>query len=888
MLQRKFRFSGALVASIVWAVLAVGCGGGEDSAAMGAESAAMKAGTSASASAIDDAEVVMSMAGGDDGSEALVAEESVEREVAEELGGAVAWPIEDFRTSSTGDGNTRERPLAATATNVDEGYVPGCNRAPGDDFIDGGTWNNRRLLPRDCEVLKYNPPMFGWRVPPDMDASAGWSFTLKRADGSSVVSKKLTQAYYRHGSALPAGDYNWQVSYKSKRSAVGTVVSDVRVFRVPAGADVFLPPDGQTIAAKVAAKARPRILPSGKSFKDIRDLVSSGEYSSDYQDLLYLADRAAEDPLPAEPDSPPSKGTSSWSKWREATQRTANFEGKDIEILAFSWQMSGNARFRNAGLERLLNIARWDPNGSTSDKNHDSANAILALSIARGFDMYRAELTASQRTLVVKAVKARIAQIVPQFENLEIRPYDSHGIEQIRMVTEALLWMAGEEDFSEARTWLVSAWDDFVRFLDVWGDADGGFGNGIAYGWFAQNDSVEMLVLVRSATGFDIGRHPWVRNFPDFLMANTTPSSAHFSSTGDSAELENLYGTYAHNWTRLYSLITGSAQQSWYWRQGTSSADKYYISPFHFIAYAMAGGSPPPKAPTQHSWLFRDAGMVAIHDRPDAAATRSTVHFRSSRFGSFNHSFADQNAFALTSRGRSLLIAGGYYPWFLSNHHALVGRATRYKNALTFDGGIGQAEPVPAPTSPGKPMQSMDARGEIVDFQSKGPWTAATGDATLAYRGWNKSVGAWTPLLTSAVRTVAYNRTERVLVVYDYASSAKARAFELNFNALAPFKADGDSVRVDYDGAAACIRVYGADGAFSTSSGFAVAPERPRPQQYQARFKAKSSTSLAAVTVIREDCRNVAVTVNKSGTSFGVKIGSADPIALDRGGTVLP
>ncbi|MBN8507164.1 MAG: DUF4962 domain-containing protein [Burkholderiales bacterium] len=877
------------IASILCTVIAVGCGGGQGSGASKAETATFQVEAEVPAPGAGGTADATSSDGAADDRAPSEAADVDDEDAGSQVGGTVAWPREDFRTSPAPVGSTRERALTATVSNVDSGFISGCDRATGSDFIDGGTWNNRRLLPRHCEILRYNPPRFSWRVPNDLDVSAGWSFVLKTSSGAAVVSRQLTQASYRHSAALPAGDYEWQVSYRSKRLKVGTVVSDVRRFRVPAEAEVFLPPDGQAIATAAAAKEKPRILPAGLSFPAIRDLVSSGEYADAYRVLLYKAERALADPLPAEPAIPPAKKTSSWKKWREATQQTARFEQQDIEMLGFAWRLSGDERFREAGLARLVNIAAWAPDGATSDANHDTANSILALVLGRGFDLYRSALTLDQRALIVGSVRARLEQVLPKFEGLDRNPYDSHVVAQVRRAADALLWTAGEAGFPESRAWLASSWDLLLNFVDAWGDTDGGFGNGVAYAWYAQNDLAEILVSIKAVTGFNLARHPWVRNFPDYLMAHTTPLTQHFSSAGDAVENEGHYAAYSQDGTRLYAQVIGSPQFGWYWRQGAGTANpNAYLSPHHFVAFAMAGASPAPQAPTQHSWFFRDAGMVAIHDQPDATATRSTVHFRSSRFGSYGHSFADQNAFALISRGKSLLIPGGYYPWYLSNHHALVGRATRYKNALTFDGGIGQAEPLPAPVAPGKPMQSMDTRGEVVHFESRGSWTVATGDATLAYRGWEKLAKVWIPLLTSAVRTVAYNRVERVLLVYDYASSAKARTFELNFNALAPFNATDNTARVDHEGAAACIRVYGTNGGFATSSGFAVAPEFARPQQYQARFTASSAGTLAALTVIREDCRNVAISVQKSGTSFSVSVAGGLPVTLDRSGALLP
>ena len=200
-----------------------------------------------------------------------------------------------------------------------------------------------------------------------------------------------------------------------------------------------------------------------------------------------------------------------------------------------------------------------------------------------------------------------------------------------------------------------------------------------------------------------------------------------------------------------------------------------------------------------------------------------------------------------------------------------------------------QAEPVPVPTAPGRPVQSMDARGQLINFLDRGNWAVTTGDATLAYAGWNDSARTWNPLLSNAVRSVAYNRVEHVLVIYDWATSNTARRWELNFNALEAFTASGTSARASNASASACIDVYGAEGNFSRSEGFAVAPEKTLPTQYQARFRASpASPALVSVTVIREDCRSVPVSVNTAGTSATVSINGAAPLSFDRRTVVVP
>jgi hypothetical protein len=139
------------------------------------------------------------------------------------------------------------------------------------------------------------------------------------------------------------------------------------------------------------------------------------------------------------------------------------------------------------------------------------------------------------------------------------------------------------------------------------------------------------------------------------------------------------------------------------------------------------------------------------------------------------------------------------------------------------------------------------------------------------------------------VRTVAYQRLEKVVVIYDWASSSISRKWELNFQAPTEPKLTRQTTRIDNNGASACIDVYGMPSSAKLSNGFPVAPEKAYPDQYQARYTATSaSLVLVAVTVIREDCRVVPVNVSFAGTSAKVSINGGAALVLDRRTVIVP
>jgi acetyl esterase/lipase len=114
-------------------------------------------------------------------------------------------------------------------------------------------------------------------------------------------------------------------------------------------------------------------------------------------------------------------------------------------------------------------------------------------------------------------------------------------------------------------------------------------------------------------------------------------------------------------------------------------------------------------------------GWVSLHSALGKPDDDIHITFKSSPYGSFSHSHADQNAFILNAFGESLAINSAYREFHRSPHHQQWTWQTKSKNALLIDG-LGQKS------------QDKSARGEITRFEvsDRAVWT--TGDATAAYQ----------------------------------------------------------------------------------------------------------------------------------------------------------
>lgn len=768
-----------------------------------------------------------------------------------------------------------------------------CTPTIRDDFIDSGSWDSRRLLPRDCLRVDINPPLFSWPQPSNRDTRTPWTVTIRSTGTSATEFRRQVASprlYLEEG--LPAGDYEWAASYRAKGGQ--TVTSSKRRFSIAADAIQTVFPNGKKLAARAVAKAHPRARPAGASFRAIGASARSGELAPMYDSIIAVADTALTTPIPM-----PNEGTNVASLAKSKKQKAASTdlrqtleqEFRFIEALGFSALLTGDTRYREAGIARTMILAQWSPKGQTSEASFDYANRAIYGGLALALDLYADGLTNEQVATIVAPLRSRLAQAIARFGRLDIDPFDSHVDIIIWAVLESLLNAVGTPGFDDAQTWLANTWDLLLTTANTWGAEEGGFANGVAYAWYRMNNIGQTLAAVRVITGVNLAQHPSLIHLGDNLVAFTAPRGQHRGAFGDGAEVTSHFSNYAFNQFRLYALLTADPVHNWYWQEDNAPYRRgRYFSPWHLMLAGAGVTTPTSHPPQQQAWAFGDAGVTAIHS--DSSATdRSSVFFRSSEFGSWVHSHADQNAFVFNSRGNDLLISGGYYPYFLSPHHATVTRATRFNNALTFDGGIGQAEEAAnMPVTPGKPRQSRDARGILLNHGDNGTWAGSTGDATLAYRYRNTASGTWTPLLSSALRSVAYNRAERVLIVYDYALSEQARSWELNFNALNPLSLTGGTVRVSNAGALGCIDVQAAPhGAFRLERGFPVAPENGGADQYRAIYSSVSpSTRLVAVSVIREDCRNVPVSVSFAGDGASVSVNGGTAVHFDKQVLTLP
>ncbi|MDN3545609.1 heparinase II/III family protein [Kinneretia asaccharophila] len=787
-----------------------------------------------------------------------------------------------------------------------------CTASPA-DWLSSMPAQQRRILPADCSSASPGALLFSWGSPGDRNGSIPFGFTVRSRGGAQVMSRSdLSAPRFILEQGLPAGDYEWAVSYTNQRGVSSS--SQWRRFRVeaPVMAAAMLAtdgssnskalsarsaqaapqqaiPDGATLSHTITGKARPRLLPAGSSFAGIAAASRTPENVAVLDSLRASARFALSQPLPAAPLAVVNPTALQVSQLERSVHQTSRSQRAYIETLSVIGRIDNNAAMLASAKQRLMALASWAPDGVSGEKINDHANREIYLALATGIDLIWDSLTATERAQITASLRTRTMQASEALAYLDREPYESHRLTNVRGINQALLLAAGMPGFPEAQGLLARNWDLSRFTLGAWGDKDGSFGNGIAYGWYAFINTVPYVAAVRSITGVDLYQLPVLRRAGEQLIAFTAPHHRQPSAFGDGAEVADHYVNYASNYYRLHAQMTRDPVDAWYWQVNPANLSRTNEPQIWQLLMLGVDSSPLPRpqAPTRNSWFFPDAGLAAVHSN-SAQSARSSLFFRASRFGAFNHSHADQNSLVYVSQGQPLLINAGYYPYYNSPHHKSVTRATRYKNALTFDGGFGQSESRLGATRPSDPLHSMDASGELLRAEERGQLTLLTGDATLAYRAVNPATGTWVPLLNNAVRSVVVDRANGLVFVYDWATSTTPRRWELNYHSPNAFSADAATVRASNGSASVCLDRHGPASSFAQTMAWDVAPEVSQPAQAHGRFTLLNpTTELAHLTVLREGCRIQPLQVQQQGTRIQVTLG-AQTVVFDKRSVSVP
>ncbi len=551
----------------------------------------------------------------------------------------------------------------------------------------------------------------------------------------------------------------------------------------------------------------------------------------------------ASEPLFPYPNLPTPKRTVEWIEAWNRLRSEGEGAAERLHRTAFVYLVSGDSAIGASAVDQMMNLARWNPNGSTSYETHDQVHRAIAWKTAVAYDWCHNLLSPAQRRTVLEMIRTRTLTMfghLVEKRPLTQSPFDSHGWTAYGYL--GIISISTLGDLPGADHWFRSIVPSYINLLPPWGGEDGGWCQGTAYWQYSQQSNREFMDVLLSATGFSLYDKAYVRNsglFPLYGFPHGSPR-AHF---GDGTEYRP--GPYQMQHYRRLAQLHRDGVMQWALQaigDGPDSRLDYYFSGDESLPAL------PPKDLPRARW-FRDIDWVTMHsDLLDPE--RISFYFKSSPIGSYNHSHADQNGFVLNAFGEALAIDAGYYDWYDSPHDRNYTRQTVAHNAVTHGNGLGQ------------PIFDTTASGRITGFVTHDRFDASTGDATAAYKGG----------LAKAVRHVIYVRPNAFVVIDDLASAkGKPSTFEWWLHAMSRIKMENDGTGGTIEQGKARLRVrLHAPGGFSQSvgeefigppdvyaAGAQMKPFRPQsryakaPNQVHARFATPSTDRTRIVATLQ-------------------------------------
>ncbi|WP_173118182.1 DUF4962 domain-containing protein [Paenibacillus qinlingensis] len=629
---------------------------------------------------------------------------------------------------------------------------------------------NMPFGPADSLVTTQNPPDFKWPAIPGAD---GYDLQVSRsATVSDVVyeNSTLSDNFYNFPHVFDAGTWYWRVRFH-KPADGWSVWSDVRKFRIEEQNVPFAVPSIDQIMANLPAQ-HPRIWTTSETLADFRSL-SQTVGKSVYETKLASVTANLNNPLPAEPTFPYPASHPRDSDFVAAQSVLKTYtDGPLTQMMdtAFIYLITGSPQFGQKAKDRLLNIASWNPSGATSYVIQDQVHRSIALNAAIAYDWLYPLLSPTEKQQVQAMVTTRTTTMVNDVviaHPIQKNPYDSHGwsaFGYIGIIATAML-----HDVADAEQWYRQIVPAYINIMPPWGGEDGGWAQGTGYWQWSAFIGQEFMDVLLASTGINLYDKGYTRNegmYPLYAFPNGSPKGIF----GDDSEFSP--GKPSVTMYNRLSQMNGDPRLKWAAEAIGTGPDSQLNN--YFYGDSSLAAMPPVNLPDAR-W-FQDVGLVAMHSKlydPD----RVSFYFKSSPYGSFNHSHADQNSFVLNAFGESLAIESGYYDYYGSNHDLNYAKQTLSSNAITYDGKQGQ------------PIGNIEADGRIYGFVTHPDFDAASGDASAAYPG----------VLTKAGRQVIYVRPN-MFVVIDKLQSANPAGNEFEWRLHAE-----DNLELDADHAGATI-----------------------------------------------------------------------------------
>jgi len=624
-----------------------------------------------------------------------------------------------------------------------------------------------------------------------------------------------------------------------------------------AQADFPIPPLSE-LRARIPA-SHPRLFVRPETLSDLQNKRTRSLFARMIWNNIHVrATTAQYDPLPQEPPHARPGGVLDVTAWRRGID-IANDILNRLHALGFAYLVTGEERFGQAGKELLVHVSKWDPYGTSGRAINDEVSMRLLYGLSRAYDWLYPLLSPEERSIVQESLRHRgnDVYITMRRTRFEDDLLNNHLTRSMGFLGEAAIALMGE--VPEAEVWFDYIVSLFALRYPAFGAEEGGWSQGVSY-WQSYISWVfDFLDALKIATDLDLYQKPFFKNTPYFKLYAHPPKSkwGAFGDHTDSPPDEGSARVMGH-----FALVYNEPLFQWYASQISGTGRVPVLPLDNFLGYLRAPEStdalvdPALPADLPQSRLFSDVGWALMN--VDMANWANNVHvkFKSSPYGSFNHSHAEQNSFIIEAYGSPLAISSGYYPYYGSPHHSTWTWESRSKNTILVNGR-------------GQVVQSIDAKGEIVDWSFGSQFDYVVGSAAQAYAG----------RVDRFLRHLWFIKPN-LIVTYDQIESPGPATYDWLLHSLKRMEVDeaNNRVRVPADTAEMWVSfAVPNELEFSLTDQFTVRPEdRDAHKPDQWHFSAKSVASDGVG-------RFLAVMVPRPRAAFETPAPVVEPLAVENG-----
>ena len=579
--------------------------------------------------------------------------------------------------------------------------------------------------PRNGAVLHLNPPGFVWRPIEDaasfrIEVSEDQNFGPNRTQSMTIEGRTLIV----WPETLRPGNWYWRWCGADGQGNSSSKWSEVFSFEMASEAHDLGDISSEAVFPRIP-REHPRHLLSADGLDDLRQRCRTGQRDEWQRHKRLAEQRLDENFQMTEPPFLPNRAENhdEWGRvWKDAMNHSRQY-GQDTQLFALVYCIERDERFGRAAAERLLEFARWDPDGSTSIPHNDEPHMSIINLGPRALDWAWDCMTEAERKTVIDALVARgernLQLLIDQ--DYGVIGSSSHSGRMLGFLGEMSLVLAHEAP--EAKKWFDFVVPATVAMYPWWGDDAGGWSEGAAYSTAYVYLFLHFIYSLRQATGIDLYQKPFFRNHGLWRMMVAAPN-AKVCPFGDGGQ--NGQGIVASSWgiQRHLGRVYGDARFLIHAEQIAATQSEPLVecrglyAPLSFLTET----SPPSDEvlPKSMACLFDDIGWLIIRTNLQEPSEDIRFMMRSSPYGADSHSHADHNSFAIEAFGESLAIPSGIYNLYGSAHHHGWTRHTRAQNALTFDGA-------------GQIIRSENTVGEFLDFHTDDFVTYAEAEAGVAY-----------------------------------------------------------------------------------------------------------------------------------------------------------